>query len=500
MTRRRRFFAPVLLCGTAVALLLSATFAGAAGASAGATASSPPPSMSATPTPPPTLTASPTPTATIGTPPPTATVTATPTLTATPTISPTTCTDPGPQPGVPGPASSDPAVPPNPGSAVDEAMKNVGGQIIGLWQANGYPGFAGVIANEPAAVLDLYWQPGQPLPPAIAAIVANPGYPITVVQVPAPFGRAALSADAQNLAADTALDNQMCGFLNTVEVLEDGTGLSAVVEPYNSSFNLPQAQALLSAAAGVPVTVSVGPEPDYVARLNDVAPWFGGGGLTAGGGFCSAAFGVVNANTGQQYMLTANHCFALNANVNNGNGTALLGPVALNRPQFDSELISVGAAAGTNTFFGGVNGVGAAEYNQAVRASAANVRGTSACTSGASTGENCSLNIAFTNVVIIHRAIVGGRVVIVGVQTNMVIANSTVVRRNGQLAVAAGQGDSGGPVVTDNYSNRRALGTISAGTNIVGCGLFAAPGKLCFSTVIYADLNTLLNSYGVAMR
>jgi hypothetical protein len=349
-------------------------------------------------------------------------------------------------------------------------------------------------------VLDLYWLPGQALPPEVAAIVADPGAPITVVRVDSPFGRGALESAAQNLVGDTALDNEMCGFLHTVEVREEGTGLTVGVEPYDSSFDPLQAEQLLSAAAGVPVTVQVGPEPEYTARLNDVAPWFGGGGLSAANGFCSTAFGIVDAGTRtREYMLTANHCFAVGQNVNNGNGTAALGAVALNRPQFDSEVIRV-TAAGTNTFFGGVGGVGVAEYNQVVRATAANVRNTSACTSGASTGENCSLNINATNVMIVHRAIVGGRVVIVGVQTNMVIAASTVVRRNGQLAVAVGQGDSGGPVVADDVGNRTALGTISAGSNPVGCGLFAAPRKVCFSTVFYADLNNLLRSYVAAMR
>lgn len=507
MTRRRRFLAPVLLSGTAAVLVLSGAVAGAVTAPAGGAATPTPPPISATPTPPPSPSQPPSPTPTIlptGTPStiPTGTPTPSPTPTfspsPSPTPTPTGCVDPGPVQGQPGPASSDPAVGPNPGSAVDEAMKNAGGEIINLWVQNGYPGFAGVIADEPASVLDLYWLPGQTLPPEIASIVANPGYPITVVRVDAPFGRNMLQSSAQNLAGDTAIDDQMCAFLHTVEANEDGTGLTAIVAPYDSTFNPAQAAALLTAAAGVPVTVQIGPDPAYIARLNDVAPWWGGAGLTAGGGFCSSAYGVVNA-AGTQYMLTANHCFALGVNVSNGNGTAVLGPVALNRPQFDSELIRV-TAAGTNTFFGGVNGVGVPEYNQPVRVSAANVRNTSACTSGASTGENCALNIVATNVIIIHRAIVGGRVVIVGMETNMVIANSTVVRPTGQLAVAAGQGDSGGPVATDNYANRRGLGTISAGANIVGCGLFAAPGKLCFSTVIYADLNTLLRSYAVAMR
>ena len=204
-------------------------------------------------------------------------------------------------------------------------------------------------------------------------------------------------------------------------------------------------------------------------------------------------------------MLTALHCFAAGTQVRNGDGTRVLGPVWLTRPEHDSEVIRVDQA-GTHTYFGGVGGVGAAERSEAVRTAANNVRGTTvACTSGASTGENCALNVVATNVQEIRRRafiVPGGRIIVRDevVHWGMVDATSTVVRRNRELAVAVGQGDSGGPVVTDSSRERRALGTMSSGSNPVSCGAFAAPRKLCFSTVRYADVNTLLRSYVAELR
>ncbi|MFD0635851.1 trypsin-like serine protease [Catenulispora yoronensis] len=153
----------------------------------------------------------------------------------------------------------------------------------------------------------------------------------------------------------------------------------------------------------------------------------------------------------------------------NGNGTVAVGTVTANRQVNDSELITVaaGSAAGTSTFFGGVGNAGAAETTQVVRVAVANVRNTSACTSGASTGENCGLNIDATNVVIRSRARVNGVIVVAVVRSDMVIASAAAGKRS------SGDGDSGGPVTSDSSNNRRAQGTISAGRVVVGCGAFA---------------------------
>jgi hypothetical protein len=397
-------------------------------------------------------------------------------------------------------------VPSTGGSSANDDLIDVGTRILDLFAANTYGGFAGVIAEPSMAVLWLYWLPGEALPPEIEAIVADPGAPVSVIRLDAPYSRVQLDPLAGPLLTNAALSDAMCGFLHTIKVREEGSGLIAGVEPYDASFNAAQAESILSAAAGVPVTVEVGPQTEPTGRLDDASPWFGGARITAGAGQCSTAFGIVNAGTRvRHYMATALHCFAMNTLVSNGDGTRQLGRVVNSRPEHDSELISVDQA-GTDVYFGGVGGVGAAESNAPVRRPAANVRGTTvACTSGASTGENCGLNVVATDVSEVRRIVeIGpfGRMIVrdVVVKSGMVDATSTVVRRNGQLAVAVGQGDSGGPVVTDSSRDRRALGVMSSGTNDVSCGLFAAPRKRCFSTVRYADINVLLRTYVAELR
>jgi hypothetical protein len=428
------------------------------------------------------------------------TIDPTTTPTTTTTEPPPPCVDPGPQPPGEGPPSDDPAVGPSGGSSVNDQLIEVGGRILNLFYDNNYPGFAGVVADVDQALLTLYWLAGEALPPEIADIVADPGQPILVVREDASWSRAQLEVTAQSLLDNPTLNDQICGFLHTIVIREQGSGLTTTVEPYDASFDAALAEQILTSAAGVPVSVEVGPQSEYAGRVNDTAPWFAGGRTTSGGGSCSTAFGIVDAGTRtREYMLTALHCAPVGAQVSNGNGTAVLGPVTHARPQWDSELIRV-TQAGTDTFFGGVNGVGAPETNAPVRRPAANVAGTTfACTSGASTGENCALRVNATNVDLRRRVWIGGRIFVVG-EVNMVIASSTVRRPNGQLAVAVGSGDSGGPVVTDTSMDRQALGTISAGFNFVGCGLFAAPRKWCGSSVVYADINILLRSYVAAMR
>jgi hypothetical protein len=498
----------VIIAGTVGAVVLTATvvtgvaFGGPQHGQAVNGIAPPTPTSTIDPTDDPTTTTTvPTTTTTV----PTSTTTTSPTSTTTTTTTtmttvPPRCVDPGPRPGGEQPPSDDPAVPPGTAAASD-ALAGVGGRIVGLYLDNGYPGFAGVVADPVAAVLTLYWLPDQPLPPEIEAIVSDPGQGVQVIRADAGYSRARLESASASLLANIGLSDQICAFLHTVKAAEEGSGLSAVVEPYDTGFDAQLAQQVLTAAAGVPVAVEVGPQPEYTGRVDDTAPWYAGGRITVPRGSCSTAFGVVDAGTRtREYMLSALHCAPVGAQVRNGDGTRILGPVAISRPQWDSEVIRV-TAAGTKTFFGGVNGIGAPERSDDVRVAGANVRGTTlACTSGASTGENCALRVTATNVATQRRAIIGGRVVVIPGEVNMVIATSTVVRRNRQLAVAIGQGDSGGPVVTDATQDRKALGTISAGVNDVSCGLFAAPNKRCFSSVFYADINILLRGYTAALR
>src|SRR5262249_31647777 len=127
---------------------------------------------------------------------------------------------------------------------------------------------------------------------------------------------------------------------------------------------------------------------------------------------------------------------------------------------------------------------------------AANIKDTTVvCTSGAATGENCALKVVATNVKVKE----GNN------RFNMVAAASTIMRGNAP-AVAVGQGDSGGPVGSDepNRGSRDAFGIISSGTNPLGtnppsCAPFNAVPK-CYSVVFYADIKTVLRREKLALK
>lgn len=413
------------------------------------------------------------------------------------------CTDPGPEEFAEAPPGDEPSTPPGGEGPINDYLRQVGSRILDLVDAGGHAGFAGVIADLDTATLSLYWLAGQPLPPDIQQVVDNPGAPVAVVREDASYSRGHLKSVSLALLNNAPLSDRICGFLHTAKALEEGSGLIAGVEPYDpATFDVATAQSVLSSAAGVPVTIEIGPQPTQTGRLNDAPPWYAGGKIVNPlRGECSTSFGVVDGLR-REYMLTAEHCFRIGDRVENGNRTRVLGPVVNARALHDSELISV-TAAGDRTFFGGVGGAGAAEYTLEVDVLGRNVRGTIVCTSGASTGENCGLVITATNVAFeIRRWVLDPRFgwVLVRIPVIEDMVDATSIRPRMPVRRAVGSGDSGGPATTDAV-HPEALGINSAGLDRpIGCGPFAAPRKLCFHSVRYADLASVLRWYGVALK
>ena len=99
------------------------------------------------------------------------------------------------------------------------------------------------------------------------------------------------------------------------------------------------------------------------------------------------------------------------------------------------------------------------------------------CTTGASTGEHCSIQVDAVNVTI------WGTV-------------KTIMASHLTGGVAAGKGDSGGPVMVHQWfgDGVYALGTISAGSGQVSCPA-GAPSSMCFETVYYVGILTALAHY-----
>lgn len=66
--------------------------------------------------------------------------------------------------------------------------------------------------------------------------------------------------------------------------------------------------------------------------------------------------------------------------------------------------------------------------------------------------------------------------------------------------VAAAKGDSGGPVITNVPSQVYARGLISGGYTTVSCGSGVAPGGVCYNTVFYVPISTILTKTGTSLH
>lgn len=143
-------------------------------------------------------------------------------------------------------------------------------------------------------------------------------------------------------------------------------------------------------ARGVAVRTLARPVKDAWHRRDDVAPYYGGGGLSASGALCSAGYAVKNA-AGTRFMVTAGHCYADGTQVRTESGANVVGTVSgralasLGHGPVDMELLG-GSSYSGRVFTGGVTSTSSAPVVAAGNA----VAGYNAyCHSGRTTGEQC---------------------------------------------------------------------------------------------------------------
>ncbi|SDY99650.1 hypothetical protein SAMN05444365_104488 [Micromonospora pattaloongensis] len=125
-------------------------------------------------------------------------------------------------------------------------------------------------------------------------------------------------------------------------------------------------------------------------RRDDIQPYYGGGGITAGGAICSSGYAVQNA-AGTRFSVTAGHCWANGTSVSTESGANNYGTVSDRRlasvtgDAMDFELIG-GRSYSGRVFTGGVTSTSSIPV---VAAGTAYVGYTDYCHSGRTTGENC---------------------------------------------------------------------------------------------------------------
>jgi hypothetical protein len=129
---------------------------------------------------------------------------------------------------------------------------------------------------------------------------------------------------------------------------------------------------------------------DTFDRRDDIRPFWGGGGITSGGGICSSGYAVQNS-VGTRFMVTAGHCFATGATVLTESGLNTYGTVSnrhlptVSGDAKDMELVGGQSYAG-RIFTGGTT---SSTSIPVVSAGSAVTGYTNYCHSGRTTGENC---------------------------------------------------------------------------------------------------------------
>jgi hypothetical protein len=355
--------------------------------------------------------------------------------------------------------------------AVQERMVRAADAVTAAARAG--DGLAGISAKPERRELWVYWKGA--VPTAVGRVIAAHRAEVPVRVLPARYSRAELLAAAAKVAAQPGVA--------AVGPLVDGSGLSVSY----STVQARQSRALRD--LGVPVTERAR-RPALASRQNSAAPHYGGAKYTypvdGGNAMCTTGFAIQFPRGAVKRMLTAGHCGANGDTVYSGTGS-VMGTVTGDNNTRDVMLIS-GSVAG-RTYLNGWN----SSTSKPVLAAIGSYADTLVCPSGAMTGEHCRVRITATDLTIN-----------VGYLIHPVVE---AVHDDG--TVAAGLGDSGGPVVAQDSSgplgggdvvNVYAVGTITAIdlADEVPCGSSYVPTE-CSSTMYYVDILESLDYYNAAI-
>lgn len=191
-------------------------------------------------------------------------------------------------------------------------------------------------------------------------------------------------------------------------------------------------------------------------RRNDIEWYWGGAGITDGGGICSSGY-AVQSSSGYRYSVTAGHCFANWSQVQTESQNNTYGWAAARRlptvtgDPMDMELVYGKNYAG-RIYTGGIFSTSSAPVAAAGRAY---VGYDNYCHSGRTTGENCGHTATSTS----------GQVC-----TQSGCKSPVIVYQGGNLAQG---GDSGSPFYAKDYQGRAWIrGHHIAGNSTTG---FAQP-------------------------
>ena len=262
--------------------------------------------------------------------------------------------------------------------------------------------------------------------------------------------------------------------------LPDGSGLEAGVATTDASG--PAISALPRLAVPVRVVAEPGIAQAQASRANDIPPWWAGAVFRSLGSStsCSSGFVLARHFLGIQTsrgILTAQHCAGFGTAWADGGGQ-LVGthePAAghAQSARF-SDSLYIGAFSAARTYIGNP----ASSASLGVAGATTNFPGFFVCTSGAATGQHCTIRtISINNVVFLPSGMMVEAVAFAAAPAGF---------------TAAGPGDSGGPVFRVGSDPTRVF---AAGMIVGTAGSAAAcplPGQTgCTSGVLFVDIGYL---------
>ncbi|RZU51370.1 hypothetical protein EV385_3197 [Krasilnikovia cinnamomea] len=256
----------------------------------------------------------------------------------------------------------------------------------------------GAVVAATAALMTLSAVPAQA---SDGKVPVKPGARVDASLSPDRAAKAKVAASAATTAELAALQGRIARYAaankgkytfgsyidaNTGRIVVDTNAPDTVLA---SLTNLSGATLAAREAAGT-LKVNRSAVRDSFSRRDDVPAYYGGGGITSGGGICSSGYAVRNG-AGTVFMMTAGHCFATGATVLTESRARVYGTVSnrhlptVTGEAYDAELIGGSSYAG-RIFTGGVN---SSTSTRVVAAGPAYVGYNAYCQSGRTTGETC---------------------------------------------------------------------------------------------------------------
>ncbi|MFC6017027.1 cellulose binding domain-containing protein [Plantactinospora solaniradicis] len=193
-------------------------------------------------------------------------------------------------------------------------------------------GYAGIGLVDDHVTL---WWKGQ-LPARVATAVESARRTAPVEVAAATYSQVELKAAAARL--DPVVRANPKDAAHGVKLRTDGSGLEIAVT------GTPNATLPKLPATGVRTTVVTRQPMVPRSREDDAAPWNGGARIWASYG-CTSGFGVRDAGSGANYLLTAGHCSEVGEEWRDGAGTPI-GPATHKNQDHDTMLISTPTAGG----------------------------------------------------------------------------------------------------------------------------------------------------------